>query len=173
VKTRTQPRSSAAAGVRMPRNFLVYWRPQTVEYQFRLNIPLDHAGSEQFDKRVQPGDTLWMVTSRDGVLFLLGRLIVGAGPMTRAAAIRRLGRTNLWDATRHVVAADETAAPLQQIALNGVAADLAFQSARAPRLRVMNGRVNPQSLQRMRELRPESVALLSGIWHHAGQPPLR
>lgn len=169
MKRSSHVRRSAHAAVRSPKNFLVYWRPSTADAHFRLNIPLDHAGSEQFDDRVQTGDTLWIATARKGDLFLLGRLIVGAGPMTRAEAQRQLQRSNLWPSTRHVIAAAGSSVALQHIALNGVAPDLTFRSERAPRLRIIGRRVNPQSLQTMRELTPESVALLSGIWHHAGQ----
>jgi len=147
---------------REAKNFLVYWRPETVESQFRLNSLLEYAGSEQFDDRVQPGDTLWIVSSRDGVLYLLGRLVVGMAMST--AEIEALGHTDLWNSTRHVLAAEGTAQPMQQIRLNEVAADLSFQSTRAPRLKIEQGRVNAQSLQAMRQLTTESAAMLSRIW---------
>lgn len=154
-------RGDAAA----PANYLVYWRPQTVE-QCCVGETLDYAGSNQFVK-VHSDETLWIVTSRDGILFLVGRLIIREEPMATGRARKQFDH-RLWDATHHVRARPGTAAPMQQLRLDGVAPDLTFVSATAPRLKIRRGRINPQSLQTMRRLTPESVALLSRIWFQPG-----
>lgn len=62
----------------MSRNFLLYWRPETVEQHLNENYLLNHAGSNQLN-RVVASDVLWIVTTGEAdEVGLAGRLCVGA-----------------------------------------------------------------------------------------------
>ena len=60
----------------MARDFLAYWKPSTLEAELRIGGLLNHAASNQY-RRVDAGDTVWLVSVLDGRLRLIGRIIVG------------------------------------------------------------------------------------------------
>ena len=92
----------------MSRHFMLYWRPETVEWHLAHNYLLENAGSNQLD-RVAPGDTLWIVTTGESYsLGLAGRLIVGE-VVSLAEARWRLGIDDLWQSRYHALAAPGTA----------------------------------------------------------------
>lgn len=155
----------------MDRHFLLYWNWETVEREL-AGPPalLAHGHSNQLG-RVAEGDVLWIVSvpPRDaddaiaGSLMLVGRLCVGFCTDDRDEAIRQLGTDDFWEARWHAGAAPGTIEPYQLIRLDD-AAGLRFAGER-DRLTLRDDRtVNPQQLQTMRELRPESAATLDAVW---------
>lgn len=146
----------------MATDFLAYWKPGTVDAE-KLTGPVDHAGSAQFG-RVKPGDTVWMVTTRDGRLFLVTSIAVGH-VTSREGAAELLGTSasNLWDAEHHIVAAKGTSREIAEFDIQHIAAQLRFVSSSGhDRLTIgEDGIVYAQQLQTMRVLSPASAQLLS------------
>lgn len=147
----------------MSKNYLLYWKLKTVEYHY-YGESLDHVASDQLGK-VEPGDTLWVVTVRAGELFLVGRLRVGQ-VVDEAESDAVFDDDLLREARWHVIAEGGTAEPMQLINLSDlrVTYSLRFQS-QADRLRLdRRGRLNSPSLYQMRLLTDESAALLNYVW---------
>ena len=148
----------------MPRHFMLYWKPATVEHHLACDFLLRNAGSSQL-ARVDPGDTLWIVTTAEGdLLGLAGRLCVGA-VVSLAEARRRLGTDDLWPSPFHALARPGSAEPMRGISLEDIAADLKFTGSAIDCLTVArDGSVNPIELKTMLELSPDSAALLERVW---------
>lgn len=151
----------------MSRNFLLYWRPETVESHLNQNYLLDHAGSNQLN-RAAAGDTLWIVTTGEAdELGLAGRLQVGA-VVSLAEAKRRLRRNDLWASDWHALAAAGTACRMCGSSLIDVVHQLRFVDTGATDLLVSaHGGVSSDQLRRMRELDGASSRLLSQIFNHS------
>ena len=148
----------------MARNFLLYWRPETVESHLNDNYLLNHAGSNQLG-RAQAGDVLWIVTTGEaGELGLAGRLKVGA-VVSLDEACRRLGRSDLWQSRYHALAAPGTARPMCGLSLLEVAPELRFVDEGTDRLEISShGGVSAGQLRRMRELDAASSRLLATVF---------
>ena len=56
-------------------SYLVYWKPQNVNWKKPSSDKIRHAASNQFYK-VSPGDRLYFITYRSGHFYLLGRMVV-------------------------------------------------------------------------------------------------
>ncbi len=152
----------------MSRNFMLYWRPKTVERHLNESYLLNHAGSNQLN-RVAAGDVLWIVTTGEAdELGLAGRLRVGE-VVSLAEAKRRLERNDLWGSTYHALAVPKTALRMCGLSLIDVARELRFVDAGAPRLVITaDGGVYAEQLRRMREVDTASSNLLSAVFN-AGQ----
>lgn len=148
----------------MSRNFMLYWRPETVERHLNENYLLNHAGSNQLN-RVAEGDVLWIVTTGEAdELGLAGRLRVGE-VVSLAEAKRRLGRCDLWASRYHALAAEETARRMCGASLINIACELRFVDAGADRLFISaHGGVSAEQLRAIRELDADSARLLSAIF---------
>jgi len=142
----------------MAKDFMLYWIPETAEAELDGSKLLAYAGSEQF-KRVHEDDTLWIVTSFDGNLTLLGRLKVDR-IVPRSEAVEILQTDDVWEASLIALARPDAAEPILEVDISDLAATLRFVSDRSDRLRVTDGRVNPNQLQTMRELTTASARLL-------------
>ncbi len=155
----------------MPRNFLLYWLPETVERHLNENYLLNHAGSNQLN-RAAAGDVLWIVTTGEAdELGLAGRLRVGT-VVSLAEAKRRLGRNDLWASRWHALAAPGTARRMCGSSLIDVADELRFVDAGADRLVISNhGGVSADQLRRMRELDARSTRLLSAVFNQSQSMP--
>jgi hypothetical protein len=136
-------------------DFLMYWRPETAETE--LGAVLDHAGSQQF-KRVQAGDTDWVVTSTEGQLQLLGRIEV-EDIVDQQTAERRVGG-RLWQSDFHALAKPGTEMTTVRIPVTDVAPNLRFVG-KSDRLSISSGNIDPRQLQAMRRLTPRSARLLA------------
>lgn len=148
----------------MPRHFLQLWHHTTAEWHLERKWVLDHTASDQ--KRlsnVEPDDAIWAVTVYpEGELFLLGRLVVEECVNQEEADSRF--EYDVWQAKYHVIAKSGTEESLQEISLLHVAQDLRFVSKGNDHLDLVDGRVNAQQLQTMRELTPESARMLEEKW---------
>ncbi|HKA08226.1 MAG TPA: hypothetical protein VKD71_13285 [Gemmataceae bacterium] len=150
----------------MARDFMSYWRPDTLDDEIEAGGLLQHAASNQYG-RVEVGDTVWLVTTRSGQLRLIGRIVVGQITDQDGAA-RALGSTKLWQADYHILAADGTAREVADLDTQRLAPQLRFRSANgSDRLTIdAAGLVSAQQLQTMRLLAPNSAELLSGVLEH-------
>ncbi len=155
----------------IPRNFLLYWLPETVERHLNENYLLNHAGSNQLN-RVAVGDVLWIVTTGEAdELGLAGRLRVGA-VVSLAEAQRQLGRRDLWASAYHAIAVPGTARRMCGASLIDIADELRFVDSGADRLVISNrGGASADQLRRMRELDARSSRLLSAVFNQSQSMP--
>jgi hypothetical protein len=136
-----------------------YWKNDTWDEQ--LGQQLEHAASNAFRARgVRKGDRVFVVTIREGQLFVGGRLVVDK-VTTQKDAEKLLG-TALWTARDHIVARN----PL------GVLQPVPVPNKIARRLRFVPdsdlvwsspGELDRQTLRGVRRLSDESAALLDDI----------
>jgi len=150
----------------MPKNFLLFWLPETVEFHLSCNYLLRNVGSSQI-QGVSGGDTLWIVTLSEGFeLELAGRLLVGE-VVPRIVAEQRLRTTDLWHSEFHALARRGTAERMKGVSLGFDAQELRFVDGQPDRFLIHNGQINPDQLKRMRELDSRSVQLMEEIWFAA------
>jgi hypothetical protein len=133
-------------------DYLTYWKYETAARE--EGKVLNHSASEQYAKLV-PGDILWFVTYEGRTLFLIGRMEV-EDVVDEKEAMRRLRNYNLWEATYHVLAREDSASQVVRIDIMAIASKLRFISEidRLPR------NFTAQSVRSMRRLTDESVDLL-------------
>lgn len=147
----------------MATDFLAYWKPCTVDMQLECGGPQTHAASEQFD-RVRSGDTVWLVTVREGRLRLVTHITVGhVTDQSGAARLLGVSPEDLWKAEYHIVAREGTAREITERDIQHLAPKLRFVSANGnDRLTLRDdGTTNAQQLQTMRVLSPALVELLA------------
>ncbi len=150
----------------MPRDRLAYWKPKTAAHNLEVGGALNHAASNQFH-RVEEGDTVWLVFVRSGELLLLGGIKVGQVTDSEGAALA-LGTRDLYESDHHILAANGTAHPIQEIPITHLASRLRFESkGGSDRLKIEAGHVNPQQLQTMRVLTQDSAEMLRETLGHA------
>jgi hypothetical protein len=90
----------------MSRDFLAFWRLETLDAALQTGSPLNYAASNQYG-RVKVGDTVWLVSVRTGRLRLIGRIVVGQ-VTGRESAERVLGTQQLWDADHYILPVPNT-----------------------------------------------------------------
>ncbi len=142
--------------------FMKYWIYHTVEPQ--LGSRMVYSASVQY-RRIDIGDVIWFVTLVPKIehLLLFARLRVDwLG--TREDAAQRLSRpsTDLWDAPIYAMTPPEQAETFRLVDLDDQAGRLRFNSAAGRRSLPRFNRA--QALQTMRELTPETNAMLEAIW---------
>src|SRR5207237_197371 len=102
------------------KHFLLYWQEASVLDAMDSGYPLDVISSRQL-KRVNSGDTVWIVTvGRAGELILAGMLKVDE-VVDYATAVRRLPDPNLWDGGYYALPEPGTAEPMRLINLESLA----------------------------------------------------
>lgn len=91
-----------------------YWTGKTVAREERYTQHtgddlMEHTAGNQFLGRgVGPGDTVYIITYSDGDLRIIGKMVVDAVLNQHDAEVR-MGTTNLWKASEHLVARPGTA----------------------------------------------------------------
>lgn len=152
----------------MSRSWTFYWGQASWDPHVNAEgSPLDHVAGNQFRKRgVSRGDRVYVVSIRDGVLFLGARLTVDL-IVSQAQASERLKSDNLWDASEHIIAVANsgTALQLRRSIPSDVAKQLAFEcpGRGAKRLCfVTHDLLDRQAMRGLRELTPASATLLDG-----------
>jgi hypothetical protein len=144
-------------------HFLLYWRPETVEFHLSHNFLLRNVGSRQI-QRASGGDTIWIITSTEGFeLGLAGRLWVGE-IVSRSIAEIRLQTTDLWASEYHALAAQGTSEYMRGIGMGFNAAALRFADGQPDRFMVVDGQISPDQLKRMREVTADSINILQNLW---------
>jgi uncharacterized protein DUF3883 len=147
--------------------YLSYWKPRTVKQMLKVSQltgdeDLTHSASNQYGK-LRPDDSVWISTAwKGGYLILLGRIVVGE-IVAQEQAERIFGTKDLWSAFYHIVAKRGTVVPIRLVDISDFAKDIRFVGKR-DRLSVVDGRVNAQQLQTLRELTVESSTLLERRW---------
>ncbi len=153
----------------MTRHFTHYWANATWQRTMGSDSgsPLDHSASSHFRNRgVRPGDSLYVVTVLHGQLLLGARMRV-TEITNRTNARRRLG-ADVWDAPDHVFGEAGTQLRHDLIVPDAVVQSLRFAPS-GSRLRFVGQRLDQQTLRGVRELTPDSAALLDQLLE-AAQP---
>jgi hypothetical protein len=152
----------------MPRYFVQYWKNEQWEIErerMEEDSVLDHtAGNELRSKKVQPGDCVYIVTVIRGELFLAGRIEVDQVVSQHEA--ERLLEYVPYEAKDHLLArAGGETFDFDRPVPAKVTKQLLFVHKRLePRPPVFrHGKLDRQTLQRVRELTPESAELLDRI----------
>lgn len=128
---------------------------------------VNHSAGNSFRKRgVSIGDIVYVVSLADGRLFLGGRMTVRR-IVSRAEAAHILGTDNLWDADEHLID-DESGTPINfhRTLAPEVCRQLRFVSPQSePKgfFFVSDTRLDVQTTRGVRELTPDSAALLDRI----------
>lgn len=123
--------------------------------------PLVHTASNVFiDRGVERGDRIYVVTVKNGGLYLLGRLVVGVVCDLEYAAAA-LGYAP-WEADDHLLASECTALRFDRRISHDVASRLTFEGARGPvKLAYKDiGVLDEQSLRGVRQLTDASADVL-------------
>ena len=147
----------------MSKDYLSYWKPETASDHIKQDHAiLEHSASNQYG-RVQTGDTIWIVTVRDGDLYLLGNILVSK-VVTHEEASKIFNAEDIWKARYHILCERDSAQPIRNILISHLSEHLRFKSTSGKnRLNMLNGKVNPQQFQTMRILEPASTELLHKI----------
>jgi hypothetical protein len=140
----------------MTRDYLSYWRSDTID-QLPKPFLLNHGASNQYD-RVSTGDTVWIVTVRNGDLRLVGNILVDLVTTYDEARII-LNTDSLWPAKYHIISTQENAMTSCDLSLSDIVGELRFDHE-DDRLHPENGLIDAQQVRVMRPLTTESGALL-------------
>jgi hypothetical protein len=141
-----------------------YWRDD-VNPKYK---PVCSSGSNSFRKRgVSVGDVVYIVSLADGQLYLGGRMTVKR-IVSRAEAVQIWDDDNLYDADEWIIDEEESGTPLNlhRCLAPEVSRQLCFVSSRSePKglFFVSESHLDVQATRGVRELTPESVALLDQI----------
>jgi len=139
--------------------YTTYWLPTQI--QDNQGIILDHAADNNFHE-VVPGDTVWIVTVRNGELFVFGRIPV-ARVLDQAGAERLLGQ-RLWEADFHIYCPKQQAEMARLVPIGGDTWKLTFVSDTSTKLTPKSGKVDAQQVRRVRRLTPAAADILSRVW---------
>ena len=120
-------------------------------------------------KTARVSDRLWIVANEHGQLRLVGHFVITVADLTQRQAAKLLGvpSSRLFGSKWHVLGDSPREALGSLVDIHSLAKRLRFESKRAPRLKLKNGRLDPQTLRNLRVLRPESAAYLRGVWEKA------
>jgi hypothetical protein len=141
------------------RAFTHYWSNATWDSLVELEI--DHTASEMFlDRGVDDGARLFIVTIKNGQLFLGSRLLVDR--VVGLAKARKIFGPDVWEAKDHVIARKAQPFRRDLRVPTEVVRELSF-IGKNPRLVMKKGRLDQQTLRGVRELTDESALLLEGL----------
>lgn len=150
------------------RAFTQYWQNDTWDAARGEEDRLHYVGGNEFRKRgVQPGDAVYVVTNRQGTMYVAARMVVVK--ITDAAEARRLLKTdNLWPADEHVIGRDGTLKRFDIRVPDDDARRLLFGIDESPLVFARPGVLDQQTLRGVRPLSPESAAILDRLLAQAG-----
>jgi hypothetical protein len=147
------------------RYFTHYWQNSAKEFNKR-GRPLDYAlGSMFISRGVRLGDVIFVVTVENGILHLIGRMVVG-GIVDRIFAVRLRGRDDLWDSPECVIARKRTASPMRFDRVLPIrwVKRLRFKGSRGTvALLMRQEKLDRQTLRGVRELTKKSAEILEGV----------
>lgn len=141
-----------------------YWQNDTCDFQRdSKGAALAHTASNQFRARgVSPGSHVYVVTVRQGILFLIGRMEVGQIVSKRQA--ERVLNYPVWDAEEHLIASKGTGTKMifnRSVPVT-ITEQLLFEKSGKfePPVFKAPGRLDQQTLRGVRKLNESSAALL-------------
>lgn len=152
----------------LPRHYLYYSKSSQIARDLDTNgpdgSPLNHWASNQF-KKLEQGDHVWLVTSEEKQLFLVGHLVVDQ-VLDTAGAVQYLGTDDLYEKSDyHIVASEADREFMVVVNIDELVPLLRFEGPN-DRIDLSQGSGGlGQRLQTIRHLTPESVTLLEAHWY--------
>lgn len=145
----------------MTRHFLKYWKFNN--FSAGEDPAPEHSASNHYE-RVSVGDEIWGVTQQDKRLTLFRHLRIDwLGSTAEVQDLREIPEFRLAEGEWHILT--EAVEPYKLVDINNIAEDLRFITSGKDRLTVVDEWVNPQQLQTMRELTPETAQILHDLWY--------
>jgi hypothetical protein len=155
----------------MSRYFTHYWKKDTCDYHYDVlkfeGRPLDHTPGDSLIKRgAAVGDLIYVVTMRDGRLFLVGKMQVGKIINSDEEAEACIGYEP-WPAFRHLIAKSCTPMHFNRSVPLSITRCLRFRTSSGVTLLKFRpedrDKLDPQTLRTPRELTPGSATELDGL----------
>lgn len=146
----------------MSKAFTTYWKPEGWE-GLPIGKPIEYAGGSGFKGKVAIGDRIYVTNVFNGELRLLGAFNVES---VKAAAIEGKPVGATWISKEYLLALEETATPLllRTVPMDIVKSLRFFSGKEEVGVKLSsNGKVDRQTMRRIRELTPESVAKLEEL----------
>lgn len=163
----------------MARCFTHYWKNETWDDHedsgwFRRHH-LEHAAGNLFESRgVGVGDLVYIVTVKQGRLFLGGRMRVEK--ITAQTECDEYFGESLWPASTHLIASKAASTPMRFdcVVPGELVRRLRFVSHEGPKPPCFDasGQLDRQTLRGVRELTRESAALLDSVLEWETQLPI-
>jgi hypothetical protein len=144
-------------------DFTHYWSSarNAIDAAAATYTQLDHTVDARFEQRgVRVGDSVYVVTARQGKLYLVGKLHVGEIVYSDADARARLGY-DVWSGDYHLIASQCTPVQLVEVPSKVVARLRFVSTAGHHTLKFSSpGVLDRQTLRGVRQLEPASAAEL-------------
>ena len=146
-------------------NWINYWTGDTMDREV-THVPLNHTAANKFYERgVRPGDTVFVLSFRNGDLFIVARLVV-AEIVGQSAAEQQLGH-DLWQAKDHLIAVPgrSTAVRNDAIVPDNRMSDIGFidKSGARSHPKRNNGKVEPQTFRHIRQIDSATATLFESV----------
>src|SRR5438552_7958640 len=140
--------------------YIAYWKPREVDWDNPGSHVLRHAWSQQYHK-VHAGDRVYLITSRGGTLYLLGRIAVGArvGRLEAASRLRRQPDQLVGD--YHILATPGTETRVTPIPCEDALRKLYTLAAGKPQ--PIREPIHAQRFQTIRHITPGSAIILDDL----------
>jgi hypothetical protein len=148
------------------RYFMQYWKNTTWRMDYDPT-PLRFAGSNQFAKQgVSAGDRVFVITN-DGGRLLLGAALDVAAVLSPAAAKREFG-SDVWPASHYIKARSPAKFTRELVVPTKTVRALRFVGG--GQVLFQGSKIHQQTLRGVRELTPESAALLGRLLRNPPAP---
>lgn len=148
-----------------PTHWLQYWKPFQIKPAISEPWILYRSAGDQL-RKVKPGDVVWIISvDPPGKLITLGPIHVERVLSHQEAKV--LLGPKLWPAHWFIVNTGENVHRAKYVDLSSIASSLHFESKNFSELILKDDKVSGTQFQRMRKLTPESVELISRMWHTA------
>jgi predicted HNH restriction endonuclease len=141
-------------------SYLTYWKPQNLDWDEPGSQILNHTAGNQL-KKVARCDQLYIFTYRDGVFYLLGRIVANS-VVTKAQAAKRLEwrSDELWPADYHVLASKPF---MQAVAIPFTKTLQQLQLASDRAIGLLTGSDSVQQFRMMRRITHTSASALDAL----------
>jgi hypothetical protein len=140
--------------------YLSYWKLDQVDWEDPSSDIIDYSASQQYHK-VRAGDQVYILTSSESKMFLVGRILVD-DVVGRQEAATRLGYTPEYEADYYILPALGTAAPAVLIECEDALRRLYTIAADGQPERIKE-LITGQRFQAMRQITPGSATILDDL----------
>jgi len=140
--------------------YLAYWKPREVDWEDPASHVLYHAWSQQYHK-IRAGDRVYLITSRGGTLYLLGRIDVGARVDRLEAASRLECQPDELVSDYHIFAAPGTEMHVRPIQCEDALCRVYTVASGDPQ--PIKRPIHAQRFQTMRQITPGSATILDDL----------
>ena len=141
--------------------YLAYWKPREVDWDDPgARVPFATHGVKH-DHKICAGDRVYLITSRHGILYLLGRIDVEARVGRLEAASRLDLPPEELTGDHHIFPAPDTAMPVTPIPCENALRKIYTIAAGKPQ--AIREPIHAQRFQTMRQITPGSATILDDL----------